>query len=77
MGRMFFPTVVMLTLAIALVIFVHLRQPAQLLPSLKNGGVLLLQILPLLIAAFVVVALIPAVIPKEAVSRWVGDRNYI
>jgi len=73
MAKMFVPTVVMLALATGLVIFVHYRQPGQLVPLLKNGGVLLLQILPLLIAAFFVVGLIPTVIPKEAISRWVGE----
>jgi uncharacterized membrane protein YraQ (UPF0718 family) len=65
MGKMFVPTVVMLLLAIALLIFVHYRQPEQLIPSLKNGGILLLQIFPILVAAFVVVGLIPVIIPKD------------
>ena len=73
MGKMLVPTVVMLVLATALLIFVHYRQPEQLVPSLKNGGILLLQILPILIAAFVVVGLIPVIIPKDAISRWVGE----
>ncbi|MBW1799130.1 MAG: permease [Deltaproteobacteria bacterium] len=73
MGKMFVPTVVMLLLALALVIFVHFRQPDQLVPSLRNGGILLLQILPILIAAFIVVGLIPAVLPKNAILRWVGE----
>jgi uncharacterized membrane protein YraQ (UPF0718 family) len=73
MGKMFVPTLVMLLLAIALVIFVHYRQPEQLLPSLRNGGILLLEILPILIAAFVVVGLIPAIIPKDAILKWVSE----
>ena len=73
MGKMFVPTVVMMLLALALVIFVHFRQPEQLVPSLKNGGMLLLQILPILIAAFVVVGLIPVIIPKNAISMWIGE----
>ena len=73
MGKMFVPTVVMILLATALLIFVHYRQPDHLLPSLKNGGILLLQILPILIAAFVVVGLIPAILPKNAILMWVGE----
>jgi hypothetical protein len=73
MGKMFVPTVVMLLLATALVIFVHYRQPEQLIPSLKNGGILLLQIFPILVAAFVVVGLIPVIIPKDAIVMWAGE----
>ena len=73
MGKMFVPTVVMLSLAIVLVVFVHFRQPAQLVPSLRNGGFLLLQMLPVLVFAFIVVGLIPAVIPREAISKWIGE----
>ena len=73
MAKMFVPTVVMLALATGLVIFVHYRQPGQLVPLLGNGGVLLLQILPLLIAACAIVGLIPAIIPKDAISSWVGE----
>jgi uncharacterized membrane protein YraQ (UPF0718 family) len=73
MGKMIVPTVVMLVIAIALVIYVQYRQPGLLVPSLKNGGVLLLQILPILIFAFVIVGLIPAIMPKEAIARWVGE----
>ena len=62
-----------LSLAIVLVVFVHFRQPAQLVPSLRNGGFLLLQMLPVLVFAFIVVGLIPAVIPREAISKWIGE----
>jgi len=73
LGRMFVPTVVMMGIAGALVVFVYLRHPQQLAPSLRSGGFLILQMLPLLIAAFVIVGLLPAVIPREAISRWVGE----
>ena len=73
MGKMLVPTVVMLVIAIALVIYAQYHQPGLLFPSLKNGGVLLLQILPILIFAFVIVGLIPVIIPKEAIARLVGE----
>lgn len=37
------------------------RQPGTLFPLLKNGGVLLVAVLPILVAACVVVGLIPLI----------------
>jgi uncharacterized membrane protein YraQ (UPF0718 family) len=63
----------MAVIAIVFLIYVQFRQPGLVVPSLKNGGILLLQIIPILIFAFVIVGLIPAIVPKEAIAKWVGE----
>jgi uncharacterized membrane protein YraQ (UPF0718 family) len=73
MGKMLVPTIVMAVIAIVFLIYVQFRQPGLVVPSLKNGGILLLQIIPILIFAFVIVGLIPAIVPKEAIAKWVGE----
>lgn len=72
MRQMFVPTAVMMGLAVAVCLFVYLRQPAELLLGIKNGMTLLVQTVPLLLSAFVIVGLMPVVIPKELVVKWIG-----
>lgn len=69
----FVATMVMIGIAAVLTLLVYFRSPAQLIPSLKSGGSLLLQMLPLLVVAFIVAGLISAALPTEAISGWVGD----
>ena len=72
---MLIATVVMFVIAGVLSFFAYSREPALLLSGLKGASVLLLQILPLLLAAFVVAGLAQVLLPKEFIGKWLGQAS--
>lgn len=73
--RMVLPTVVMGLLAIVLLTIGHLRGQGEELIGLRAAGTMLLQIVPLLIFAFIVAGMIQVLIPRDLLSRWVGESS--
>ncbi|MFQ5827394.1 MAG: permease [Dehalococcoidia bacterium] len=69
------PTVVMMAVALGMSIFAFHQNPALAWTGLKNGGSLLLQILPLLLAAVAVAGLAQVMLPREFVARWLGAES--
>ncbi len=65
-------TIIMAILAVALTIFAYFRGGDLYILGLKGGAQMLWEVLPLLIASFVVAGLIQVLVPKELISRWVG-----
>ena len=72
---MLIPTIIMAVLAIALTIIAYTRGGGEHILGLKSAGTLLIQILPLLIFAFVVAGMIQLLVPTEMISRWVGAES--
>lgn len=69
---MLIPTMVMGVIAVVVLFFAYQKGGGAHILALKSTGNLLIQILPLLIFAFIIAGTIPLLIPTEAVSRWVG-----
>jgi uncharacterized membrane protein YraQ (UPF0718 family) len=69
---MLVPTLVMASLAIALVVVAYLRGDGRHLAGLKAGLGMMLEVLPLLLFAFIVAGVVQVLIPKEALSKWIG-----
>jgi len=69
---MLIPTIIMGVLAIALLYIGYQKGGGEHIVGLKSAGNLLVQIIPLLIFAFIVAGMIPILIPQEMISRWVG-----
>ena len=69
---MLIPTIVMSVIAVALLVIGYLRGGGEHILGLKSGVILLLQILPLLIFAFIIAGMIQVLVPAELISRWVG-----
>ena len=67
---MLIPTIIMALLATILV-FLSYRQGVH-IQGLKASGNMLIQIAPLLIFAFIVAGMIPVLIPREMIAKWVG-----
>lgn len=65
-------TIVMAVIAIAMLAFGHFQGEGKHLAGLRLGSGMTLQVLPLLILAFMVAGMAQAMIPAELVSRWVG-----
>jgi len=65
----------MAVVAVALTIIVYTRGEGEHILGLKTAGNMLIQIIPLLILAFVVVGMIQVLIPTEMISKWVGAES--
>jgi len=67
---MLIPTIVMGVIAIVFV-FLGYQKGVHIL-GLKAAGNMLIQLVPLLIFAFVIAGMIPLLVPKEIISEWIG-----
>jgi hypothetical protein len=72
-GRMDLATLVMVSVALVLMVVAYMRGDGSLGAGLKDGGKTLLNILPLLLAAFTVAGLAQVLIPKEVIAAWLGQ----
>ncbi len=69
---MLIPTIIMGVIAIALLIIGYQKGGGEHILGLKTAGSILLQILPLLIFAFIIAGMVQVIIPQEMISKWVG-----
>jgi uncharacterized membrane protein YraQ (UPF0718 family) len=74
---MLVPTIVMGILAIALVIIGYNRNDGEYLVGLKSALTMTIEILPLLIFAFIVAGMVQVLLPTEILSKWVGNESGI
>ena len=72
---MLIPTIIMGVIAIALLYIGYHRGGGEHIVGLKSAGYLLLQILPLLIFAFIIGGMIQILIPQEIITKWVGTES--
>ena len=72
---MLIPTIIMGVIAIALLYIGYQRGGGEHVLGLKSAGNLLLQIIPLLIFAFIIAGMIQILIPQEIVAKWVGAES--
>ncbi|MFC1964431.1 permease [Chloroflexota bacterium] len=70
---MLIPTIIMGFLAIILV-FISYQKGVQ-IQGLKASWTMLIQVLPLMVLAFVVAGTIQSLIPQEMISKWVGAES--
>ena len=75
MSRMLVPTLVMAAFAVALVTMGLLRGQGEHVAGLRAGGIMTLQVLPLLLLAFVVAGMVQTLVPGETVARWIGTES--
>lgn len=73
--RMFMPTVIMGILAVVLVLIAYYR--GEHLKGLNQAMQMTVQILPLLIFAFIVAGMVRVLLPHEAISKWIGEGSGI
>ena len=70
---MLIPTIIMGVLAVTLVFLSY--QKGVHIQGLKTSGQMLLQIIPLLIFAFLIAGMVQSLIPREIISKWVGAES--
>jgi uncharacterized membrane protein YraQ (UPF0718 family) len=71
-SQMLIPTLVLAALAVALLIWGRLRGSGEEVQGLKIGMRMVLEVLPLLVFAFIVAGMVQVLIPREALGRWIG-----
>ena len=74
-SQIFWPTVIMFIIALALFIVALLQGEGKHLTGLKSAWTFTIQILPLLIFALIVAGLVQTLIPRDLISTWVGDES--
>lgn len=72
---MLVPTLIMAVVAAFLMGMALWRGHGEHVLGTKAAATMTLQILPLLLCAFLVAGLVQAMLPKELVSQWVGDES--
>jgi len=72
---MFIPTLVMGVLALVFVVIGYLAGEGKHLVGLKSAARMTLEILPLLLFAFIIAGMVQVLVPKELISRWVGSES--
>ncbi|MDF1534900.1 MAG: permease [bacterium] len=68
-------TVIFAVLAAILLAIGYYRGEGQHIAGLKAGFTILVQILPLLILAFIVAGMVQVLLPREVVASWVGAES--
>jgi len=74
-SQMLIPTIIMGVIALTLLIIGYQRGGGEHILGLKSGGTLLMQILPLLIFAFIIAGMVQHLVPTEIISKWVGAES--
>ena len=72
---MLYATVIFGVLAVVLLSIGYFRGEGQHIAGLKVGFKILIQIVPLLMLAFIVAGMVQVLIPKEVVGQWVGAES--
>lgn len=72
---MLIPTIIMAVLALLLLYIGYQKGEGQHVTGLKSAFDMVIQILPLLIFAFIVAGMVRALLPQELLSSWVGKES--
>lgn len=72
-SQMLIPTIIMGAIAIALILIGYFRGQGQHITGLKAALSMTIEILPLLIFAFIVAGMMQTLIPNEIISKWIGE----
>ena len=74
---MLIPTIIMGVLALILLFIGYHRGQAEHISGIKSALNMTVQILPLLILAFIVAGMIQVLLPQELISKWIGAESGI
>jgi len=74
-SKMLIPTIMMAALAAILLIVGYYKGQGQHVTGLKSTLNMSVQILPLLIFAFIVAGMVQVLLPQELISKWIGAES--
>jgi len=72
---MLIPTIVKGVIAVVLLVIAYQKGGGEHILGLKSAGNILLQIVPLLIFAFIIAGMIQVLVPTEMISKWIGAES--
>jgi uncharacterized membrane protein YraQ (UPF0718 family) len=72
---MIIPTIIMAVIAVVLTILAATQGKGAHVTGLKSAGKMVLEILPLIIFAFIIAGMIQVLLPRDLLSRWVGQES--
>lgn len=72
---MLIPTIIMAVLAIFLLAIGYSKGEGQHVQGLNSGLKMIVEIIPLLLFAFIVAGMIQVLLPQELLSRWIGEES--
>ncbi|MBU1701819.1 MAG: permease, partial [Candidatus Eisenbacteria bacterium] len=75
MPRMLVPTIIMAVLAIGLLIVGVARGQNEHIAGLKVGMSMTIEVLPLILFAFILAGMIQVLIPSQTIGRWIGPES--
>jgi len=76
-ANMLIPTLVMALLAVILLIIGYSKGEGQHIAGLKSAMKMSVDILPMLIFAFIMAGMIQTLLPQELLSKWIGEESGI
>ena len=74
-SNMFWPTVIMFVVALVMFIIATLQGDGKNVSGLKSAWTMTLQIIPLLVFAFIIAGLVQNILPKDLLSKWIGEES--
>ena len=74
---MFVPTLIMGVLAIILLFIGYFRGEGQHIMGMKSAVNMIVEILPLLVFAFIIAGMVQVLLPQETIAKWVGAESGI
>jgi len=72
---MFIPIIIMGALAIILLFIAYQRGEGQHIAGLQSALTMTIEVLPLLVFAFIVAGMVQVLLPQEIISKWIGDES--
>ncbi len=72
---MLIPTIIMGIIAVALVFVGYSKGQGQHISGMKSALDMTIEVLPLLIFAFIIAGMVRVLLPREVISRWVGAES--
>jgi len=76
-SKMLIPTIIMGIIAFILLLITYYKGEGQHINGIKIALNTMIEILPLLILSFIVAGMVQVLIPKEIISKWVGEESGI
>lgn len=72
---MLLPTIIMAVLAVILLVIGYSKGDGQHVQGLHSGVKMIVEIIPLLLFAFIVAGMVQVLLPQELLSRWIGEES--
>jgi uncharacterized membrane protein YraQ (UPF0718 family) len=73
--NMLLPTIIMAVLAVILLVIGYSKGEGQHVQGLHSGVKMIVEILPLLLFAFIVAGMVQVLLPQELLSKWIGEES--